>query len=75
MKRGHVPIRTCKSCGKKAPKRELNRFVLEYGHLVAVNQGRGHGLYCCPDPDCREKIDKKLRKQKKVRTDKDLGRE
>lgn len=62
-----MPIRTCKSCGRKAPKDELNRFVFEQGCLVCddQHQGGGYGFYCCPDMACRTKIDKKVRKQKK----------
>ncbi|HER62938.1 MAG TPA: DUF448 domain-containing protein [Desulfobacteraceae bacterium] len=71
MKRGHVPIRTCRSCRRKAPKHELSRFVLEHGRLVDDDQGRGYGFYCCPRNACRTMIDKKLRKQKIVRADKD----
>jgi predicted RNA-binding protein YlxR (DUF448 family) len=65
MKRGHVPIRTCKSCGKKAPKHALNRFVFEQGSLVGDDQGWGYGFYCCPDTICQAKMYKKLKKQKK----------
>ncbi|MCL7487277.1 MAG: DUF448 domain-containing protein [Desulfobulbaceae bacterium] len=81
MKRGHVPIRTCRSCRRKAPKHELSRFVLEHGRLVdddqgqGQGQGRGYGFYCCPDTACRTMIYKKLRKQKIVRADKERGRE
>lgn len=73
MKRGHLAIRTCRSCGRKAPKQEMNRFVLEQERLVEDDQGKGYGLYCCPDTVCRTKMDKKLKK--KVRADKERGRE
>ncbi len=75
MKRGHMPIRTCKGCGKKALKFELSRFVLEKGYLVKNDQGKGYGFYCCPDGDCRARFYKKLRKQKIVRADKERLRE
>lgn len=74
MKRGHVPTRTCKSCGKRTSKDKLNRFVLEQGFLVE-GQGDGYGFYCCPETECRIKIEKKLRKQKIVRADKERRRE
>lgn len=74
MKRGHVPIRTCRSCGKRTSKDKLNRFTLDQGALVE-SQEDGYGLYCCLDTECRTKIEKKLRKQKIVRADKERGQE
>ncbi|GAB4340494.1 MAG: hypothetical protein Kow0089_14250 [Desulfobulbaceae bacterium] len=65
MKRGHVPIRTCRGCGKKAPKSELVRFVLDQGRLVEDDRGRGYGVYCCPAEVCRDKARTRIRKHKR----------
>ena len=73
MKRGHVPVRTCLGCRKKAPGHELRRFVLREGRLVEDTTGTGYGLYCCPGEECWTKLLKKLRKQIVVRADKEDG--
>ncbi|MCI5141163.1 MAG: DUF448 domain-containing protein [Candidatus Electrothrix sp. ATG1] len=64
MKRGHVPIRTCKGCGRKAGKNELVRLVWREGALLEDLDGRmsGRGLYSCRDEQCRNR----LTRQKKM---------
>lgn len=66
MKRGHVPMRTCRVCRKRAPKQELQRWIVEEGCLVADERllAAGYGLYCCRDGACRERLGKKLGKRK-----------
>lgn len=51
---GHVPIRTCAGCGRKAPQRELLRFRAERGDLVA-GAGPGRGAYTCRRLACFER--------------------
>ena len=65
MKRGHVPLRTCRVCRRKAPQGELQRLVEQQGQLV-VDEGQvaaGRGVYCCRDGACRERLGKKLGKR------------
>jgi predicted RNA-binding protein YlxR (DUF448 family) len=61
MKRGHVPERTCRGCGQKAPQSGLLRFVVVDGRLVAEGRS-GKGIYCCNRSLCRDR----LAKSKKV---------
>jgi predicted RNA-binding protein YlxR (DUF448 family) len=53
--RRHVPLRTCISCGNKAPKRDLMRIVStpEFG-VKADQTGKvsGRGTYVCSDVQC-----------------------
>ncbi|WP_051553610.1 YlxR family protein [Desulfobulbus elongatus] len=65
MRRGHVPQRTCRGCGRKAPKSELLRFVVTEGALALDQCGglAGRGIYCCNHTTCRER----LAKSKKIR--------
>lgn len=67
MKRGHVPLRTCRVCRRKAPKVELLRLVVREGRL-AEDEGQlaaGYGVYCCREGVCRERLGRKLGKRKK----------
>lgn len=61
MRRGHVPMRTCRSCRRKAPKRELERLIEVDGRLDvdATQQAPGRGVYCCRVGACRERLDRK----------------
>jgi uncharacterized protein len=51
------PIRTCVGCGRKAPQRELVRFVAPQGVLTRDPTGRspGRGAYTCARPACFER--------------------
>ncbi|NLX18693.1 MAG: DUF448 domain-containing protein [Desulfobulbus sp.] len=64
MRRGHVPIRTCRGCGRKVSRATLLRFVLVEGNLAEDLQTvrTGRGVYCCNDPVCRAR----LMKSKKI---------
>lgn len=66
MKRGHVPMRTCRVCRRQAPKQEFNRLVVQQGLLVDDERqlAPGYGVYCCRDGTCRERLGKKLGKRK-----------
>ena len=50
-----VPIRTCAGCGRKAPQRELLRFVARDGTLAHAPQGAGRGVYTCRRLACFER--------------------
>ena len=58
MNRGHIPERTCRSCGRKGPQFGLLRFVVIGGRLVAgqLKSVRGKGIYCCNENVCRERL-------------------
>jgi predicted RNA-binding protein YlxR (DUF448 family) len=54
--RGHVPVRTCAGCGRKAPKSQLRRFVARGGRLaVAGPADPGRGAYTCDRLLCFER--------------------
>ena len=48
------PVRTCVGCGRKAPQRELVRFVAPQGVLELDTEPRrtGRGAYTCPREVC-----------------------
>lgn len=57
--KGHIPIRTCLSCGAKRSKGELIRLGLTLeNRLVRDDQGtwQGRGAYVCKNKSCREKL-------------------
>ena len=57
--KGHVPIRTCLSCGAKRSKGELIRLGLTpENRLVRDDRGKcqGRGAYVCKNTSCREKL-------------------
>jgi len=46
------PIRRCVGCGRRAPQRELVRFVARDGVLVAGAGEPGRGAYTCRSRTC-----------------------
>ena len=57
--KGHVPIRTCLSCGAKRSKGELTRLALTpENRVVRDDQGawQGRGAYVCKNKSCLEKL-------------------
>jgi predicted RNA-binding protein YlxR (DUF448 family) len=74
---GHVPIRTCAGCGRKAPQPELVRFSARDGELTP-GAGPGRGVYTCRRLACFERATgrrafaRTLRRT--VRVDRDLAR-
>jgi predicted RNA-binding protein YlxR (DUF448 family) len=51
---GHVPIRSCAGCGRKAAQAELIRFSARGGDLVP-GPGAGRGVYTCRRLACFER--------------------
>ena len=49
------PVRTCAGCGRKAPKRELVRFVGGAGELTPGEREPGRGAYTCRRLACFER--------------------
>ncbi len=71
--KGHIPIRTCISCGAKRGKRELSRLVVNRkGQLIRDDEGRrqGRGAYVCKAKSCREQLSKNKRLRRHFRTEK-----
>src|SRR3989440_9025788 len=63
-KQKHVPLRTCVSCRKTKPKRELLRVVrTPDGHVMidATGKKSGRGAYLCSRYSCWENAIKKKR--------------
>ncbi len=60
MKRGHIPIRTCRGCGRKVSKLELVRLAMVNGALVEDPDQNvaGRGVYCCRSEQCRTRLKK-----------------
>ena len=60
MKRGHVPVRTCRGCGVKAPQPELLRLVMRDGELIEdpLRRKTGRGVYICKTELCRTRLEK-----------------
>lgn len=53
--KGHIPTRTCISCGAKRSKRDLIRLRLDVQGLVVRDdrgKGPGRGAYVCPNKSC-----------------------
>jgi predicted RNA-binding protein YlxR (DUF448 family) len=72
------PVRTCAGCGRKAPQRELVRFVALDGTLTHSPKGPGRGVYTCRRLACFERAQERrafartLRQT--VRVDQELSR-
>jgi uncharacterized protein len=57
--KGHVPVRTCVSCGAKGSKKEMLRFVLSPDKQpVRDDSGlcEGRGAYACKRSSCIERL-------------------
>jgi predicted RNA-binding protein YlxR (DUF448 family) len=70
--RGHIPVRTCVSCGAKKPKNELMRLVVGEAGFVRddLGRGRGKGAYICNAEACREQVLKGKRRPRVFRSEK-----
>lgn len=58
-RKGHIPVRTCVSCGAKRSKQDLVRFVLDpQGGLLRDQAFRkeGRGAYTCDRETCVEAL-------------------
>mgnify|MGYP001286808669 CR=1 FL=1 len=71
MSLGQVPLRSCVSCGLKACKEQLLRFVIKGPGEVSIDRtGKhpGRGAYFCNKPACWELGLKKNRLERALRT-------
>nr|WP_084032008.1 YlxR family protein [Desulfonatronum lacustre] len=67
---GHVPLRTCVVCRRKAPKIELRRFVRnsDQGALVDLRQQLpGRGFYVCNHLLCLDKLTSTGKRRKRCK--------
>jgi predicted RNA-binding protein YlxR (DUF448 family) len=74
--KGHIPIRTCISCGAKQSKRELIRLAVNgEGLLIRDNEGNRHGrgAYVCRSKSCREQLSKNKRIARRFRSEKAIA--
>jgi predicted RNA-binding protein YlxR (DUF448 family) len=58
--KGHIPVRSCISCGAKRGQKELVRLILDAQGLVVRDdrgKGRGRGAYVCRNNLCLEKLE------------------
>jgi predicted RNA-binding protein YlxR (DUF448 family) len=70
--RGHIPIRTCISCGVKRNKNDLLRLALDMnGCIVKDYSGMlsGRGAYVCSEGSCLEQVPKNKHLRKLFRVD------
>jgi predicted RNA-binding protein YlxR (DUF448 family) len=73
--KGHIPLRTCISCGEKAVKKDLIRLALnKEGWVVRDVPGRmpGRGAYVCKSRSCRLGLSKNKRLGRAFRSNRDL---
>jgi predicted RNA-binding protein YlxR (DUF448 family) len=49
------PVRSCIGCGRKAPQRQLLRFVAKDGRLASGTGEPGRGAYTCLRLSCFER--------------------
>lgn len=69
--KGHIPVRTCITCGAKRSKYELIRMVLDGETQLARDdkgKGPGRGAYVCRTGPCREKLSRQRNLQKIFRS-------
>ena len=59
-RRGHVPERTGRGCGRRGPQADLVRFVVAGGRLSEdrLRTMPGRGVYCCDAAVCRGRLAK-----------------
>jgi predicted RNA-binding protein YlxR (DUF448 family) len=78
--RGHIPVRTCISCGTKRPKSDLIRLAADNkNRLVRDNSCRikGRGAYVCDAQPCLERLlfNKRLNRHFRTEAGIDVTRE
>ena len=73
--KGHIPLRTCISCGEKRNKKELIRLALDQNHQVVRDDSRmkqGRGAYICQSTHCLRQLSKHKRLNKVFRSEKHI---
>jgi len=70
--KGHIPVRTCVSCGLKRSKNDLIRLQLDReGRIINDDSGKmhGRGAYVCKTRSCLERLPGNKRLSKLFGTD------
>jgi predicted RNA-binding protein YlxR (DUF448 family) len=70
MRKGHIPVRKCVSCGARRRKQDLMRFVLDEGDRLVQDQAfrrQGRGAYTCRSETCMDGSDNVKKIQKALR--------
>jgi predicted RNA-binding protein YlxR (DUF448 family) len=73
--KGHIPLRTCISCGEKRNKKELIRLVLDRHDRVIrddLGRGQGRGAYICKRDSCLEKLSKHKKLKRVFRSENNI---
>lgn len=73
--KGHIPLRTCISCGSKQAKNNLIRVLLdENARLIIDSKGTGQGRasYVCRKNDCVGNLSKNRKLNRSLRTEKKI---
>jgi len=62
--KGHIPIRTCISCGRKGDKKSMIRLVLNEKDMAVIDAkgaAPGRGAYVCNTMHCIELLKERRR--------------
>jgi len=74
--KGHVPMRTCISCGAKQPKSFLIRLAADDENRLVKDASarmKGRGAYVCNAQPCLERLVHKKHLKRYFRTDRDIS--
>jgi predicted RNA-binding protein YlxR (DUF448 family) len=73
--KGHIPLRTCISCGEKKIKKELIRLALDRNFQVIKNDSgkkQGRGAYVCRRAQCLKQLSNHKRLNKIFKSEKNV---
>ena len=73
--KGHIPLRTCISCGEQKIKKELIRLVLDQTFQVIRDDSgkeQGRGAYVCKRAQCLKQLSRHKRLNKVFRSEKNV---
>lgn len=74
--KGHIPVRTCISCGTKGPRFDLIRIAVDKeNRLIRDTSGRtgGRGAYVCNSQPCLERLLYNRRLNRHFRTEAEIN--
>jgi predicted RNA-binding protein YlxR (DUF448 family) len=73
--KGHIPVRTCVSCGIKRPKNDLIKLMTDSENRLIIDDSgrlRGRGAYVCDSLPCLERLLNNKHLKRQFRTDRDI---
>ena len=73
--KGHIPQRTCISCGERRNKKELIRLTLDQNNQVVRDDSgtkQGRGAYICKSSHCLRRLSNHKRLNKVFRSEKHI---